>query len=234
MNRKINWSEYALEGKHISNLKKNSSSNKRHCSSPSMMPSIPMNNNGTMAFSVTDILQPFDVDTSNSYKRSLEMAHALATSSASSAAAAAAAAAYHLPRPSASITPASLCNSSFQSTSGHNNYYNSNVSSSSTFSPNNHQYYDYSGALPSNGTNNPISGQYSPSSCWYGSTASKSFIDSSIESQFDGHIDFSVTIFSWFINSNGQCRISSKCLRTSSRSNDEIGLCSISVCLTKT
>ena len=128
-----------------------------------MMPSTVPTNSG-MPFSVTDILQPMDVDGSASYKRSLEMAHALASSSS---------AVYNPQRPSTSVTPASLCNPSFPPSSVHGNYYGSTASSTSAFSPNN-QYYDYSNTLP-NGTNgNPVTGQYSPSSCWYGSAASTS------------------------------------------------------------
>lgn len=140
-----------------------SSSIKRSSTPPSMMSSTASSNSG-MPFSVTDILQPLDVDASNSYKRSLEMAHALASSSSSSV--------YNPQRPSTSLTPTSLCNPSFGPSSVHGNYYGSTATSTSAFSPNN-QYYDYSNTL-SNGTNgNPVTGQYSPSSCWYGSAASK-------------------------------------------------------------
>lgn len=51
---------------------------------------------------------------------------------------------------------------------------------------------------------------------------------------FDNQIDFSVTIFSWFIVSDGQCCTSCISLRASSRSNDEISICSISVRFTET
>jgi len=99
--------------------------------------------NPTMPFSVTDILQPLDADTSSSYKRSIN------TASSSSS--------YSIQRPSNS-----LCNPTF----GPSSYYGS--SSTTTFSPNN-QYYDYSTSFQNGG--NPT-GQYSPSSCWYGPAAS--------------------------------------------------------------
>lgn len=136
---------------------------KRNSSSPSMIPST-NNNNTSMPFSVTDILQPLDMDVSASYKRSLEMAHALASSSSAGA--------YNLSRPTASVTPNSLCNSTFTPSSAHHNYYNPAVSSTSTFSPN-HQYYDYASSIPTNGATSALAGQYSPSSCWYGSAASR-------------------------------------------------------------
>jgi hypothetical protein len=117
-----------------------------------------------MPFSVTDILQPLDVDASTSYKRSLEMAHALASSSS----------VYNPQRPSTSVTPASLCNPTFGPTSVHSNYYGPTATSTSAFSPNN-QYYDYSSTLQNGGNTNTVTGQYSPSSCWYGSAASKEF-----------------------------------------------------------
>lgn len=128
-----------------------------------MMPSTIPTNSG-MPFSVTDILQPMDIDASASYKRSLEMAHALASSSS---------AVYNPQRPSTSVTPASLCNPSFPPSAVHGNYYGSTASSTSAFSPNN-QYYDYSNVLPNVTNGNPVTGQYSPSSCWYGSAASTS------------------------------------------------------------
>ena len=37
----------------------------------------------------------------------------------------------------------------------------------------NNQYYDYSSTLQNGGNTNSVTGQYSPSSCWYGSAASK-------------------------------------------------------------
>jgi hypothetical protein len=125
-----------------------------------MVPSTAGSNTG-MPFSVTDILQPLDVDASVSYKRSLEMAHALASSSSS---------VYNPQRPSTSVTPASLCNPAF---GPHSSYYGPTATSTSAFSPNN-QYYDYNNALQNGGNTNSVTGQYSPSSCWYGSAASKS------------------------------------------------------------
>ena len=99
-----------------------------------------------MPFSVTDILQPLDADASASYKRSIEMAQALTAASSSSA--------YSIQRPSSNTTSANLYNSTFGPTSVHGNYYGPSS---------NNQYYDYSGNT---------TGQYSPSSCWYGSAAS--------------------------------------------------------------
>jgi len=125
-----------------------------------MVPSTAISNPG-MPFSVTDILQPLDVDASTSYKRSLEMAHALASSSS----------VYNPQRPSTSVTPASLCNPTFGPSSVHNSYYGPTATSTSAFSPNN-QYYDYSSTLQNGGNTNSVPGQYSPSSCWYGSAAS--------------------------------------------------------------
>lgn len=134
-----------------------------------MIPSM-SNSNTSMPFSVTDILQPLESDTTASYKRSLEMAHALATSTSTSSSSTNG---YSLSRPSTSISPTSLSHSSFVPSSVSNNYYNPTVSSTSTFSPN-HQYYDYSATLPTpTGTAPGISGQYSPSSCWYGPAASE-------------------------------------------------------------
>ncbi len=123
----------------------------KRTSTPPMAPPSTITSNSTMPFSVTDILQPFDVDTSASYRRSIEMAQALTAASSSSSSSA-----YSIPRPSSNT----LCNPTFGPASVHNNYYG--PSSTTAFSPNN-QYYDYSG----NST-----GQYSPSSCWYGSAAS--------------------------------------------------------------
>lgn len=130
-----------------------------------MVPSLVGANTG-MPFSVTDILQPLDVDASAPYKRSLEMAHALASSSSSI---------YNSQRPSTSAASASLCNPSFGPTSVHNSYYGPTATSTSAFSPNN-QYYDYSSTLQNGGNTNTVTGQYSPSSCWYGSAASKFLI----------------------------------------------------------
>jgi hypothetical protein len=117
--------------------------------------------NSSMPFSVTDILQPLDIDASSSYKRSLEMVQVLAASSSS---------AYSTQRPSSNTTSASLCNPTFGPDSS---YYG--PSSTTAFSPNN-QYYDYSASFQNGGNSSSITGQYSPSSCWYGSAASKSAI----------------------------------------------------------
>jgi hypothetical protein len=62
-------------------------------------------------------------------------------------------------------TQRSSSNPAFAPLSIHNNYYGS---SATAFSPNN-QYYDYSTSLQNGGNS---TGQYSPSSCWYGSAAS--------------------------------------------------------------
>jgi hypothetical protein len=110
-----------------------------------MIPPSTVTNNSTMPFSVTDILQPLDADASTSYKRSIEMAQALTAASSSSA---------------------SLCNPTFGPSSIHSSYYG--PSSTTAFSSNN-QYYDYSTSLQNSGNS---TGQYSPSSCWYGSAAS--------------------------------------------------------------
>lgn len=143
--------------------------------------------NSGMPFSVTDILQPLDVEASTSYKRSLEMAHALASSSS---------AVYNPQRPSTSVTPASLCNPSFGPSSVHSSYYGPTATSTSAFSPNN-QYYDYSGALQNGANTNSVTGQYSPSSCWYGSAASKSFVNN--HQRWFYHCSSSVSVSSWFI-----------------------------------
>lgn len=140
---------------------------KRSSTPLSMGPSTATNTNTSMPFSVTDILQPMDADISTSYKRSLEMAHAIATSSSSSSSSV-----YNPQRPSSSVTPVGLCNPSFGPSAVHNSYYNPTVTSTSAFSPN-QQYYDYSSALPAGAPTNAITGQYSPSSCWYGSAASR-------------------------------------------------------------
>ena len=105
-----------------------------------------MNSNAGMPFSVCDILQPSDADASMSYKRSIEMAHALASSSV-----------YSTPRSSTSGT-----HPSFGSSSAHNSYYV--PSSSMALSPPNNQYYDYGSSLPN--------GQYPSNPSWYGSAAS--------------------------------------------------------------
>ena len=139
-----------------------SSSQMKRSATPPLMAPPTVNNNTGMPFSVSDILQPLDMDASTSYKRSMEMAQALAAASNSSSSSV-----YSAQRPSSSVTPASLGNPSFASSSIPANYYGS--SSTSTFSPNN-QYYDYSGSFP-NGAG--VNGQYSSSSCWYGPAASK-------------------------------------------------------------
>ncbi len=114
----------------------------------------PPTSNSSMPFSVTDILQPLDTDVSASYKRSIEMAHALTANSSSSS--------YSIQRPSSNITSAaSLCNSTFGPSSMHSSYYGP----SST----NNQYYDYSTSFQNGGNS---SGQYSGSPCWYGPAAS--------------------------------------------------------------
>jgi hypothetical protein len=119
-----------------------------------MAPPSTVTNNPTMPFSVTDILQPLDTDASASYKRSIEMAHALTANSSSSS--------YSIQRPSSNITSAaSLCNPTFGPSSMHSSYYGP----SST----NNQYYDYSTSFQNGGNS---SGQYSASSCWYGPAAS--------------------------------------------------------------
>ena len=139
-----------------------SSSQMKRSSTPPLMAPPTVNNNAGMPFSVSDILQPLDMDASTSYKRSIEMAQALAAASNSSSSSV-----YSSQRPSSSVTPAGLGNPSFAPSSIPANYYGS--SSASTFSPNN-QYYDYGGSFP-NGAG--VNGQYSSSSCWYGPAASK-------------------------------------------------------------
>lgn len=146
---------------------------KRSSTPISMVPSTTPTNTNGMPFSVTDILQPLDIDASNSYKRSLEMAHALSSTSA-----------YSSQRPSTSVTPASLCNPTFGPTSVHNSYYTPTATSTSAFSPNN-QYYDYSSTLQANTNAANVSGQYSPSSCWYGSAAMSRYLAGS-SSTVDG------------------------------------------------
>jgi hypothetical protein len=74
------------------------------------------------------------------------MAQALTAASSSSA--------YSIQRPSSNTTSANLYNSTFGPTSVHGSYYGPSS---------NNQYYDYGGNT---------TGQYSPSSCWYGSAAS--------------------------------------------------------------
>jgi hypothetical protein len=153
-----------------------------------MVPSTAGSNTG-MPFSVTDILQPLDVDASTSYKRSLEMAHALASSSSS---------VYNPQRPSTSVTPASLCNPAFGPSSVHSSYYGPTATSTSAFSPNN-QYYDYSSTLQNGGNTNTVTGQYSPTSCWYGSAASEYFYINIYRNYLRKIVIYSVSIFSWFI-----------------------------------
>lgn len=117
-----------------------------------------MNTNSAMPFSVTDLLQPpFDMDASTSYKRSIEMAQALAAASSSSSSSSSSI--YSSQRPSTSATPGALNNPTFAP-----NYYGSSAAN-----PTN-QYYDY-GSSFQNGA--AASGQYGPSSCWYGPAASK-------------------------------------------------------------
>lgn len=124
-----------------------------------MVPPSTLTNNSGMPFSVTDILQPSDIDASTSYKRSIEMAHVLAAASSSSA--------------SSSVYSTQLSsthptsNSTFGSSSIHNNYYGS--SSTGPF-PSTNQYYDYTSSFPNSANS---TSQYSPSSCWYGPAASK-------------------------------------------------------------
>jgi hypothetical protein len=143
-----------------------------------------------MPFSVTDILQPLDADTSASYKRSIEMAQALTAASTSSS--------YSIQRPSNNTTSASLCNSAFGPSSVHSSYYG--PSSTTPFSANN-QYYDYSTSFQNSGNS---TGQYSPSSCWYGSAASMCFKKILLKNKKKFHlIYFSVSIFSWIIISYG-------------------------------
>lgn len=181
-----------------------------------MVPSAALGNTG-MPFSVTDILQPLDVDASTSYKRSLEMAHALASSSSS---------VYNPQRPSTSVTPASLCNPAFGPSSVHNSYYGPTATSTSAFSPNN-QYYDYSSTLPNGANGNAVTGQYSPSSCWYGSAASKTH--RLRVAAFRTAFFRSVSVPGRFVVRGGQCGASGQRLRTSSRSDDEIRLCTVPI-----
>jgi len=82
------------------------------------------------------------------------MAHALAAAASSSSST------YSIQRPSNNITSTSLCNPTFAPSSVHSSYYGPSS---------NNQYYDYSTSFSNTG--NPT-GQYSPSSCWYGSAAS--------------------------------------------------------------
>lgn len=132
----------------------------------------------TMPFSVTDILQqPADVDASASYKRSMDMAQALTGSSTSSP--------YSIPRPSNNPY-----NSTFGSSTVPNSYYGSSSNS---------QYYDYGVSFP-NAVN--TTGQYSPTSCWYGPAASMCGISVRISLEIDLFY-FSVSIFSWLILSDG-------------------------------
>ena len=135
------------------------SQTKRGSTPPLIPPSTLTSNPGT-PFSVTDILHPLDVDVSTSYKRSIEMAQALAATSTSSSSA------YSIQRPFNNRPSTSLCNPTFGSSSTHSSYYG--PSSTPAF-PSNNQYYDYNTALQTSGNS---TGQYSPSSCWYGSAAS--------------------------------------------------------------
>ncbi|UJR14728.1 hypothetical protein I4U23_001720 [Adineta vaga] len=101
------------------------------------------------------------MDASASYKRSIEMAQALAVASSS----------VPPPPPSSSSVHTSQRlsnNSTFNSSVLHNNYYGSTPAA--TFSPN-HQYYDYSTSFQHSGT---VTGQY-PSS-WYGSAAMSRYL----------------------------------------------------------
>ena len=109
-------------------------------------------NNGGMPFSVSDILQPLDMDGSNSYKRSIEMAQALAAASSSSSV-------YSSQRPTNSVTPGNI---------GPNNYYG--VASTNSSFPTNNQYYDYASSFSNSSS---VNGQYPSNSCWYGPAASK-------------------------------------------------------------
>lgn len=124
------------------------SSQIKRSSSPTLLPP------STMPFSVTDILQPLDADPSATYKRSIEMAQALSAATSSST--------YPIARPSSSATSTNLCNPSFGPSAVHNSYYGPSSTNS--------QYYDYSTSFH-NGTTS--TGQYPPSSCWYGPAASK-------------------------------------------------------------
>jgi len=121
----------------------------KRSSSPHMVPHSAVISNPTMPFSVTDILQPFDADASASYKRSIEMAQALTAASSSSA--------YSIQRASNNPT--------FGPSTTHNSYY---VPSST-----NNQYYDYSTSFQNGGNS---TGQYPPSSCWYGSAAMSRYL----------------------------------------------------------
>ncbi|CAF4216078.1 unnamed protein product [Rotaria sp. Silwood2] len=134
-----------------------------------MVPPPTLTNNPSMPFSVTDILQPSDIDASTSYKRSIEMAHALAAVSSSSSSSV-----YSTQLSSNHVASTNLSNPTFGPSSIHNSYYG--PSSTTTFSPNN-QYYDYSSSFQNSGNS---TGQYSSSPCWYGSAAigSSSAVDS--------------------------------------------------------
>ncbi|CAF3653006.1 unnamed protein product [Adineta steineri] len=122
---------------------------------PSIIP--PSSNPGT-PFSVTDILHPLDADVSSSYKRSIEMAQALAVASSSSTS-------------SVYSTQRSTNNTTFAPSSIHSTYYSP---SSTTNFPHNNQYYDYNTTLQNSA--NSSTGQYSSSSCWYGSAAMSRYL----------------------------------------------------------
>jgi hypothetical protein len=222
---------------------------KRNSTPPLMAPPT-INNNSGMPFSVSDILQPFDMDTSTSYRRSIEMAHTLNAASSSSSSSSA----YSSQRPSSSATPANLCNPVFAPSNISTHYYGPSSTTAATttattpFSPN-HQYYDYASSFPNGSAMNAVNGQYPSNSCWYGPAASMfMFRMQSDRKSID--IAFSVTIFSWLLIvlivisccgrrcccrcCSRQCRFCCQCLWTSSRFNDEISLCTISVRFTET
>ncbi|CAF1064456.1 unnamed protein product [Rotaria sordida] len=139
----------------------------KRSSTPSMVPPSTLTNNPGMPFSVTDILQPSDIDASTSYKRSIEMAHALAASSSSSSSV------YSTQLSSNHTTSTNLSSPTFGPSSIHNSYYGSSSSTTATtFSPNN-QYYDYSSTFQNTGNS---TGQYSSSPCWYGSAAMSRYL----------------------------------------------------------
>lgn len=123
-----------------------------------------MTGNSAMPFSVSDLLQPpFDMDPSASYKRSIEMAQALAAVSSSSTSSNSSV--YSSQRPSTSATPSTSNNPNFPP-----NYYGPPSNNpSGTFSSSN-QYYDYGNSFQNGAT---VNGQYGPNSCWYGPAASK-------------------------------------------------------------
>ncbi|CAF2104885.1 unnamed protein product [Rotaria magnacalcarata] len=156
----------------------------KRSSTPQMGPPSTLTNNPGMPFSVTDILQPYDIDASASYKRSIEMAQVLAAASSSSSSSSV----YSSSHP----TPTNLSSSTFGPSSLHNGYYGS--SSAAAF-PSNNQYYDYSSSFQNSANS---SAQYSPSSCWYGPAAmsrylagSSSAVDSAVlaASVYEHHQD---------------------------------------------